>query len=161
MADGLGHGKHAHTAGKAAVDYVADHYSEPLLDVFSNCDKAIRNTRGVAMGVCVIDEEKHTLTFAGISNVRTMIFGKRARSMSSHYGIVGGGYRNLAPETVPLEPGSLVVMFTDGLPETITLTGYDEEVRGDPQRLAPRILNDLRLGSDDAAVLVYASGTNE
>ena len=113
MADGLGHGEHAHTAAKAAVDYVVGHYSEPLVDIFSGCDKAIRDMRGVAMGICVIDEEKHTLTFAGIGNTRTMIFGDSARSMSNHYGIVGGAYRTLVPETVHLEPGRLVVMFTD------------------------------------------------
>ena len=161
MVDGLGHGEHAHTAAKAAVNYVAGHYSEPLVDIFSSCDKEIRNTRGVAMGICLIDEEKHTLTFAGISNIRAMIFGDRARSMSSQYGIVGGGYRKLVPETVPLEPGRLVVMFTDGLPETIRLTGYDEELRRDPQKLAQRILDDCCLGSDDAAVLVYGCGQNE
>ena len=158
VTDGLGHGEHAHKASKAAVGYVAAHYAEPLVDIFSGCDKAIRHTRGVAMGICRIDEEKHTLSFAGISNIRAMIFGERTRSMSCHYGIVGGGYRNLVPETVPLEPDRLVVMFTDGIPETINLTDYDEELRQDLQKLAQRILDDFRLGSDDAAVLVYRSG---
>jgi len=160
MADGLGHGEHAHTAAKAAVEYVAEHYSEPLLDIFSGCDKAIRHTRGVAMGICLIEEDKQSLTFAGISNTRAMIFGEKSRNMTSHYGIVGGGYRRLVLETVPLLPGYLVVLFTDGLPEIINLTKYDEELLQDVNRLAQRILNDWRTGADDAAVLGYRNGQN-
>lgn len=159
MADGLGHGEHAHTASQAAIEYVSGHYSEPLLEIFSGCDKAIRHTRGVAMGICVVDEDGHSLTFAGISNTRAMIFGKGIRNLCSHNGIVGAGYRRLLPETVPLEPGSLVVMFTDGLPENIHLKGYSEEIQQDPYLLAQRILDDCCLGSDDAAVLVYKHGS--
>ena len=161
IVDGLGHGKGAQQVALAALDSVGRHPFEPLPEIFALCDKALRHTRGVAMGMASIDPEAGTLTYAGIGNTRAMIFGERARSMSSHYGIVGGGYRNLVPETVPLEPGRLVVMFTDGLPEMINLTGYDEALRQDPQELAQRILDDFCLGSDDAAVLVYRSGQNE
>ena len=52
-------------------------------------------------------------------------------------------------------------MLTDGFPETISLTEYDEELLRDPQRLVPRILDEFRLGSEDPAVLVYGSGENE
>lgn len=158
IADGLGHGQHAHTASHAAVEYVVGHYSEPLLEIFSGCDKAIRHTCGVAMGICVIYEDGHSLTFAGISNTRAMIFGKGIRNLSSHNGIVGAGYRRLVPESVSLERGSLVVMFTDGLQENIHLNVYDEDIQQNPHLLALQILDDCRLGSDDAAVLVYKHG---
>jgi len=155
MTDGLGHGEHAQTAAKAAVNYVASHSSKPLLDIFSGCDKAIHHTRGVAMGICSIDKIEKTLSFGGISNIRVMIFGKLSRHMSSHFGIIGAGYKKLTIETVPIERGDLVIMFTDGLPESINLNAYDDEIIHNLSNLAHHILRDFRSGLDDAAVLVF------
>jgi len=155
MADGLGHGKHAQIAAKSAVSYVSAHVSKPLLDIFSGCDKAIHHTRGVAMGICAINKAENTLSFGGISNTRAMIFGKSIKNLSSHYGIIGAGYKTLTIETVPIETGDLVVMFTDGLPETINITAYNQGILQDLSILAQQILNDFSSGKDDAAVLVY------
>lgn len=155
MVDGLGHGEHAETAARAAVDYVAAHLSERLPNLFAGCASAISHTRGVAMGIAVIDEDAGTMSYGGIGNTRVMIVGENTTRLSSNYGIVGGGYRALTPETVPLVPDDLVILFTDGLPETVDTSGYDDGVLGDTQRLAERILQDWGRESDDAAVLVF------
>jgi len=62
IADGLGHGKHAEKAAKAALTYVAAHRSESLPEIFFGCNRAIRDTRGVAMGIAVIDKKARTMT---------------------------------------------------------------------------------------------------
>ncbi len=163
MVDGLGHGEHAERAAKAVVDYVAHHLSEPLLDLFAGCNLALRSTRRVVMGVAVIDEEAGTLTYAGIGNTRAMIVrerhpefaeGKTVR-LSNNYGIVGGGYKRLSPETVPLMPGDLVFMFTDGVEEIINLSGYDDALRADVWQLAEKIIKDWGRETDDVAVLIF------
>lgn len=46
--DGLGHGKDAEMAAKAAVEYIANHLSESLQDIFAGCDRELRKTRGAA-----------------------------------------------------------------------------------------------------------------
>lgn len=153
--DGLGHGKHAETAARAAVDYVATHIAEPLPEIFAGCDSALRHTRGVAMGIAVIDEEAGTLTYAGVGNTRVTIIAENHSSLGSTPGIVGGGYRTLSPATVPVRPGTLVVICTDGVRERLDLSGYDSALRADVQRLAERIIEDWRRGGDDAAVLVF------
>jgi len=155
IVDGLGHGEHAERAAKAAVDYVAQHLSEPLPNLFAGCNAAIRHTRGVAMSVVVIEEEAGTLTHAGIDNTRTMIVGERIVRLTSNYGIVGGGYRKLSPETVPLTPGDLVIMYTDGIKQRCDVSAYRDALRGDVQQLAERILQDWSRETDDAAVLVF------
>lgn len=91
--DGLGHGEGGEHATLAALDFVGHHHHEPLLDVFATCDKGLRHTRGVAMGIAVIDRAAEMLTYAGIGNTRAVISGngKRNVNLSSNYGIVGGG----------------------------------------------------------------------
>jgi len=73
VADGIGHGEDAERAARAAMDYVAEHLEDPLPALFAGCDRAIRHTRGVAMGVAVIDKEAGTLTYAGVGNTRALI----------------------------------------------------------------------------------------
>jgi len=165
VVDGLGHGKQAEKAAKAAMHYVAFLLSGSLPDIFAGCDSAVRRTRGVAMGIAVIDERRQTLSYAGVGNTRALVArqpsdespaGQTIR-LSSSYGIVGGGYKTLSPETVQLMPGDLVIMFTDGLVESIGLAGYDDSLRADVQRLAEKMLQDWQRATDDAAVLVASS----
>lgn len=158
MVDGLGHGERAETAARAAVDYVAHHLWEPLADVFAGCDSAIRHTVGVVMGIAVIDEGAGTLTYAGIGNTRATVVAdvaENATGLSSYPGIVGGGYRTLSPEVAPLMPDALVLMYTDGIRERVDLSRYDGGFRADLQRLAEKIIEDWRRGTDDVAVLLY------
>lgn len=155
IADGLGHGEHAERAALAALDYVAQHLSEPLPSLFAGCNTAIRHTRGVAMSIAVVDEGAGTLTYAGIGNTCAMVVGERTVRLPGNYGIVGGGYRRLSPETVPLTPGDLVVMYTDGIETYCDVSAYHDARRADVQQLAERILQDWCRETDDAAVLVF------
>lgn len=166
VVDGLGHGQGAEKAAKAAVDYVAQHISESLSDIFAGCDRAIRHTRGGVMGIAVVDENVGMLTYAGIGNTRIII----ARPHSSRSGleevirlpnrpgVVGGGCRSVLSETVPLDIGDLVILCTDGIPSEIDLTGYGGGLRTDVQQLAQRIIQDWGRTRDDVAVLVYRNG---
>jgi len=163
VVDGLGHGEHAERAAKAAVQYVGRHLTESLDELFASSNQALRNTRGVVMGTAVIDEDANTLTYAGIGNTRAMIVGEphgkdadgRTIILSSNYGIVGGGYKTLSSETAPLRAGDLVILYTDGVEETIGVSRYDDALRADLQRLAKRIIKDWGRETDDAAVLVF------
>ncbi len=158
MIDGLGHGRRAEQAALAALDFLERHHREPLLELFATCDRALHDTRGVAMGIAVADPAAGTLTYAGIGNTRAMVAGQETTRLSSHYGIVGGGYGTLKTEAVPLSPDDLVIMYTDGIEELIDLSGYDEALRADVGRLAETIAADWRRETDDEAVLVFRNG---
>jgi len=163
IVDGLGHGEDAERAARVAVEYIAHHLTEPLVELFAGCDQALRRTRGAAMSVAVIDGEAGTLTYAGIGNTRAVIVrkpgvdspvGKIVR-LSGNWGIVGGDYRKLTPETVELGPGDLVILTTDGVKERCDVSAYGDALYGDVQRLAERILRDCGREMDDVAVLVF------
>ncbi len=105
VVDGLGHGEHAETAARAAFDCVIRHLSHPLADVFAICDRALRGTRGVVMGIAVIDEATGKLTYAGVWNTSFLIAGTGQHRLGSDPGVVGAGYRTLSLNRVPLQPG--------------------------------------------------------
>ena len=152
--DGLGHGEHAEAAAMAAAAYVASHRAEPLAAIFAGCDAAIHHTRGVAMGLAVIDEQAATLAYAAVGNTRAIIVGGATTHLGGSSGIVGGGYRALSPETVALGAGDLVILYTDGLPHGIDVLAYPQTLRTDARRLARTVLRERSRRTDDAAVLI-------
>ena len=161
--DGLGHGIFAKEAARAALDYVGGHVNLPLNKIFSGCNEYIRQTWGVAMGIAVVTYNPSVLTYAGIGNTRIKIIRKveqgnsylRSFLLTGNYGIVGTGYKNIFSETISMEPGDLVIMYTDGVKETIDISGYDKLLFADLQMLAEKIIKDWSHNTDDAAVLTY------
>jgi serine/threonine protein phosphatase PrpC len=163
IADGLGHGKYAEIAARAAMSYVASHLTNSLPEIFFGCNQEIRDTRGGAMGIAIIDKKACTLTYAGIGNTRILILrsadlnatDRKPQYLRSNFGIVGAGYKHLVPETVSFAPGDLVMMYTDGVKEMISFTGYEALLYKNIQELAEKIIKDWGRDTDDAAVLTY------
>lgn len=155
IADGLGHGKHAEAAAHAAIEYVERHNTQPLPDIFAGCDARLRSTRGVAMGIAVIEDATGELTYAAVGNTRALVTGIKAIRLPASPGIVGGGYRSLSRDTAVVRHGDLVILSTDGLQEYIEISRYDAALRTNVERLAERIIHDWRHDADDAAVLVF------
>ena len=155
LVDGLGHGPMAEEAAVAAVACVGERLDQPLPAVFEHCDEIISHTRGVAMGIAIVDTGGDTLTYAGVGNTRIVLSGATTTNLFSTSGIVGGGYATLQPQTVPLVPGDVVAMYTDGIKSEINIGAYDPSLRSDPQGLSEYILHDWSRGTDDAAVLIY------
>jgi len=157
MIDGLGHGKNAEVAAIAAEEFVLANLDLPLKELFTNCNRAISHTRGVALGIGLVDSEKNELTFAGINNTRIRVIKAKQRKsfqMSSDTGIVGGGFRNLMPSTVEFEEGDYAVMFTDGVSDRMDVSQYNESQRRDLDQWAERILDDWERNNDDRTVLI-------
>lgn len=166
MVDGTGHGIEAAKAAYAAVDYVGSHVYDSLETIFAGCDKALRPTRGAAMGIAVIDEGLEALLYAGINNVRSMIVSrpnsermeKEKIELPSNFGIVGGGYRHLRIEKRQLHPGDMVILSTDGIKSGFNLNGYDTAPEADLEQLANSIVQDWGRQTDDCAVIIYRMG---
>lgn len=155
LVDGLGHGPNAETAALAVLEYMGAHRDEDLHELFAGCDRAVRHTRGAAAGLAHIDERTGVLTFAGIGNIWGLIRDHREIRMISDYGIVGGGYRKLRPETYPLEPGNLVMLATDGIQARSADQGWPSVPFGELQAQADMILERWGRKTDDAAVMLY------
>lgn len=159
VADGLGHGPHAREAARAAVAFVEANLGSSLDAIFEGCDRALRSTRGVAMGVAVIRGAR--LTYAGIGNTRVLRVGRTDKRFMGDPGILGTGYRHLLVDSTELAPGDLVFLFTDGLDERACVPYPGGEGGADLESMADEFMTAWRRGRDDAGLLIYEHGGAE
>lgn len=157
LADGLGHGEFAREAALAAMASAQRQPADTSLpDLFAQCDEDIRSTRGVAMGLAVIDPLAQTVSFCGVGNIRALLLTPaQHRRFTCGYGIVGAGFKNLRVDSQPFLPGDALVMTSDGLPEHFVVPEAFSGPVWSAQQLAETLLHDWAIDTDDAAVLVY------
>ena len=156
LADGLGHGAEAAAAAQAALDCIARHPGLDCERLFSLCDRALRSSRGAALAIVIIDERSGLAQLASVGNVRVRLIGTSRRlSFGGARGIIGAGYRNLAPESVILQAGDMLVLFSDGIDELADISLVLNARAFDVAHTAPRLLAAFARADDDASMLVY------
>ena len=156
LADGLGHGAEAHVAAATVMRQLAKDSDETCLaELFARCDRALLDTRGVALSVVDILPAESVIVQAAVGNIRTLLIqGSGTKRLGGARGIVGAGFDGLRPERLPIAPGDWLLLFSDGLPENAGLA----EALGDAwpsDELAERLLNDWAGDHDDAGLLLY------
>jgi negative regulator of sigma-B (phosphoserine phosphatase) len=124
VVDGLGHGPDAAAAALSAVDAVKRASRERLEVMLQLCHRTLESTRGVAMTLARVDFAAGTLTWTGVGNVTAELVAKAPTGVHirSTARLTGGivGYRipEIRPaQVVPIRPGDLLVMSTDGIAE--------------------------------------------
>jgi anti-sigma regulatory factor (Ser/Thr protein kinase) len=156
MVDGLGHGPSAHEAAEEALEVTRKYANEPAPEILSLAHDALKKTRGAAMSVALVNHDRATLTYAGVGNISAALTkGTLSRSLVSQNGTLGAVLPRAVQEyTYPLEPDSMLVMFSDGLNSKSSLTGYAGIQNRPPALLAGLLYRDFTRGRDDATVLV-------
>ena len=155
VADGLGHGPEAAAAAEAAITYFSQHLGEDIETGFKGCDKALLNTRGVALAIAIVDLANRQLTLASVGNIRAVLLrGPRELRLGGCGGIVGNGFNRLVPDILELEPGDRLFLFTDGFSEGIPLRDILAHQPA-PCQTVRLLIDRFTTGTDDAAVLAY------
>jgi hypothetical protein len=154
--DGVGHGADAAAAAHVA-SYALEHAAaRDIAAIVRECHEALAQTRGAAMSLARVDCREHTITWLGIGNVEARLLRSHqpapaAESLLLHGGIVGHSLPRLAPQTIRVSRGDLLIFATDGIrrdfADCLVPTGSCREI-------AERVLQQYGLGSDDALVLV-------
>ena len=155
--DGLGHGAEAAEAASCGVDVLRAARAEPLDVLVKRCHRALTGTRGVAMTLARIDFRTDTLSWAGIGNVAADLVAKHPAGVEvrSSARLAGGivGYRipeALTPQEVPIRPGDLLVITSDGIVEDHL---DDIDFAAPALVIADQILHGHAKDNDDALVL--------
>jgi phosphoserine phosphatase RsbX len=153
--DGLGHGQAAAAASKIAVAMLQQYAGDPLIELMHRCHESLRGTRGVAMSLAEFNTEDSMLTWIGVGNVEGALLHREPDLPSDKLllrnGVVGSHLPALRAEELPIRPGDILTMVTDGVttehPMRIAMDAQIESV-------ADGILASACKGNDDALVLV-------
>ncbi|WP_097886510.1 SpoIIE family protein phosphatase [Streptomyces sp. st140] len=115
VVDGLGHGRQAWEAAQAALRVFHRAPDRPLDDMLTAIHRGLRHTRGAAVGV--IRLHRHQTEYCGIGNVRASAITHQNISqwVTGQPGVVGWNMPTPRTHTMPHEPGSTVVLYSDGI----------------------------------------------
>ena len=116
VADGLGHGPAAALASSAAIETLRSNASHEPAEVLQAAHQALRGTRGAAVAVALVDQNRRQVKFSGVGNISAVVIGTESRhGMVSHSGTIGMDARKFQEFIYPWMPGSLLLMHSDGL----------------------------------------------
>ena len=154
--DGLGHGREAGRAAESAVETLRKFADESLVALAERCHAALRHSRGAVLSLARFSARDDTVTWIGVGNVEGRLVhsdGSGAVSVESLIparGIAGDHLPELDEATLPIDPGDLVLLATDGIDPA-----FADSLRphGTAEELAARILADHSKPHDDALVV--------
>jgi negative regulator of sigma-B (phosphoserine phosphatase) len=154
LIDGLGHGESAAIASAKCVKCLEEHYKDEFDKIFQYCDKDLRKTNGVVMGILSIDLEHLILTYAGVGNINSRVLSSKSISLISRDGIVGYRLPNIKEYEHTYIPGDTILMYSDGVSSKITQYPTSKLKIQDIQKTANEIMKLYGKNEDDATVIV-------
>jgi len=155
--DGIGHGKSAALAARAAADVLESSTDDSLPALIQKCHEALRPTRGVVLSLASIDFHTGLLTWIGVGNVQGVLLRSSGTDRGStdalllRPGVVGSQLPNLQVATLFVSPGDTLAFATDGIGSDFSNDLFPYE---SAQRSADRILSKYCKGNDDALIFV-------
>jgi anti-sigma regulatory factor (Ser/Thr protein kinase) len=160
VADGLGHGSYAAEASREAVRVFREHASDKPGETLDWMHRALKPTRGAAVGIAVVNLASRSLRFAGVGNISgTVYVNGTSRSAVSQNGTVGHELRRIQEFDYPFPPGALLVMHSDGLSSHWKLDRYAGLVTCNLPLIAGVLYRDFKRVRDDVTVLAAREGT--
>jgi anti-sigma regulatory factor (Ser/Thr protein kinase) len=156
LCDGLGHGRLAAAATQEAVRAFAGAGAQPPAAVVEVLHRTLGHTRGAALAVAELDQERGCVRYAGLGNIAGTVLspdGSR-RGMVSLPGIAGHQRRQIREYEYPLPPGAAVLMHSDGVVDRWSPGDYPGLLTHSPLAVAATVLRDAGTRRDDAGVLV-------
>jgi negative regulator of sigma-B (phosphoserine phosphatase) len=153
IVDVLGHGPEAHELTHVIDAYLARYGSADVSGLMTRLHQHLKGTRGAAVGLCAIDAASGRIDYAGIGNTVMRRFGKVETRLVSQDGVLGQNMRTPVPQTLQLDPGDLIVLYTDGVSDRFTSNDYPGVLRHAPKEVASNIVQRFGKGHDDAACI--------
>jgi anti-sigma regulatory factor (Ser/Thr protein kinase) len=156
VADGLGHGLHAHEAAAAAVDVYGRGHEYPPAHVIGDVHAALRASRGAAVAMIDVDLERRTARYAGLGNISGTILSAAGKHhhLVSQNGTAGHTAGRIHEFAYSVPAGSLIVMASDGLGTHWSLTPYPGLYVKSASAIAAILYRDFSRRRDDVTVVV-------
>jgi anti-sigma regulatory factor (Ser/Thr protein kinase) len=159
VADGLGHGLHAHEAATAAVRVYEDTHPEAPATVIQDVHAALRGTRGAAVAMVAVDAARRIARFAGLGNIAGAILSGSRHNMVSHNGTAGHSVARIQEFNYPLPRPVVMVLASDGLGTHWDLDAYPGLRTRSATLIAAVLYRDFSRRRDDVTVVVAKDQT--
>lgn len=155
VADGLGHGGPAARASEAAVRCFQRNPWEAPAATMQSLHGALGGGRGAAAACTLLEFSKSKATYAGVGNIAGhLLTAGRSRGMVSHNGTLGVQLLRTQQFEYDWQPGSRVVMHSDGLSARWSIDSYPGLSLKHPAIIAGVLYRDFVRRRDDATVVV-------
>ena len=153
IVDVLGHGPEAHELALIIGEYLSRYPSSDIAGLMKRLHQHVKGTRGAVVGLCAIDEAAGRAVYAGTGNTVLRCFGKTETRLVSLDGVLGQNMRTPRPQTLELEAGDLIVLYTDGVRDRFTSDEYPSIFHHAPKDVARTIVERFGKDYDDAACI--------
>jgi hypothetical protein len=115
--------------------------------------EAACGTRGAVAAVAWLDGSTLEGSVAGLGNVGCRLFGSVASTVMFGDGVLGSRMRSLTPTHFALQPGDVLVLFSDGVTDRFS-SEYPTLTLNDAPAIAFNIVRRFGKGHDDASCAV-------
>ncbi len=159
IVDVLGHGPEAHELTHVIDAYLARYGTSDVSGLMTRLHQHLKGTRGAAVGLCAIDAATGRIDYVGIGNTTMRRFGKAETRLVSQDGVLGQNMRTPRPQTLQLDPGDLIVLYTDGVSDRFTSDDYPGLLRHAAKEVASNIVRRFGKDHDDAACIAVRYNT--
>jgi serine phosphatase RsbU (regulator of sigma subunit) len=153
IVDVLGHGPEAHELTVVIDAYLSRYRSTDIPTLMGNLHQHIRGTRGAAVGLCALDAATGRVVYTGAGNTVLRRFGRTDTRLVSHGGIIGQNLRTPRPQTLQLEEGDLVLLYTDGVSDRFTSDDYPGIFQHAPKDVVRTVIERFGKDYDDAGCI--------
>lgn len=156
VVDGLGHGRVAAIASRAALEGLRDtKAATPPCDVLTAAHEAAQGTRGAAALVIRLRALSGEIDVSGVGNVQGALWaGERWKGIASQPGTLGVAPARIRQTTYSLAAGDPFVVHTDGLSSKWLSGEFPGMRRLHPSLVAASLYRDFGHDHDDTTVLV-------
>ncbi|WP_344576372.1 SpoIIE family protein phosphatase [Streptomyces lunalinharesii] len=154
VVDGLGHGEPAAEAAQSALRAFARAPEGPLPEILHGVHRALRHTRGAAVGL--LRHHPDRVEYAAVGNVRCVALTAHEvhHRLTGQPGIVGLNLPTPQVRRIPREPGLSMLLHSDGIDPRWAHSPAPFLLRLPAPLLAAALADRHRLTRDDATVVV-------
>ncbi|WP_209125111.1 PP2C family serine/threonine-protein phosphatase [Alkalihalobacillus sp. BA299] len=155
VSDGLGSGEPAHAASVTVMNVIKENHRKSVQMMVELCNEKLVAKRGVVLTIVKFDCRERTAYYSSIGNVGFLFYSPKGQMLRPipNRGFLCGRKVGVKTECFPYEPGSVFVMYSDG----VKLSGLKRENLIDlnsREKASHFIEKHVNTTDDDLAILI-------
>jgi len=158
IVDVLGHGPEAHELTHVIDAFLDRHATADVSSLMARLHQRLKGTRGAAAGLCAINSADGSIDYVGIGNTSIRRFGAAETRLVSYDGVLGQNMRTPLLQSLKLDSGDLLVLYTDGVSDRFTESEYPGILHHAPKDVVRVILDRFGKDYDDSACIAVRYG---